>query len=121
MTDDRESPESVLERANNDVDRVAPVTYLDALRAAIRQRDEARTELKRLGDDFQSVWDSRDEVIQERERARLACNTYWHDLSRIARLCGMTDDEYPLKAVERVVKERDALLIEIARLRATKE
>jgi hypothetical protein len=82
-----------------------------------RERDEARSELKKTEDDFQSVFDSRDEVIRERERARQACNTYWHDLTRIALLCAQTDDEYPLKAVERLVKERDELLQRVETLR----
>ena len=47
---------------------------------------------------------------ERRDRVEQACNAYWHDLFRIAGLCGMTDDEYPLRAVERVVKERDELL-----------
>lgn len=51
----------------------------------------------------------RDEVAKERDRARLACNAYWHDLERIASLCERTADEYPLKAVERTVRERDEL------------
>lgn len=83
-----------------------------------RERDEARAELKKTEDDFQSVFDSRDEVIRERERARQACNTYWHDLTRIALLCAQTDDEYPLKAVERTVRERDEARAEVERLRA---
>lgn len=41
----------------------------------------------------------------ERERARQACNAYWHDLERIASLFERTADEYPLKAVERTVRE----------------
>jgi len=44
-------------------------------------------------------------LIEERERARQACNAYWHDLMRIASLCEQTADEYPLKAVERTVRE----------------
>ena len=86
-----------------------------------RERDEARVELKKTEDDFQSVFDSRDEVIRERERARQACNTYWHDLTRIALLCAQTDDEYPLKAVERTVRERDEARAEVERLRALVE
>ena len=81
-----------------------------------RERDEARSELKKTEDDFQSVFDSRDEVIRERERARQACNTYWHDLTRIALLCAQTDDEYPLKAVERTVRERDEARTETQQL-----
>ena len=72
-----------------------------------RERDEARAELVKTSADFHDVWESRDKVIEERERARQACNTYWHDLTRIALLCAQTDDEYPLKAVERTVRERD--------------
>lgn len=57
----------------------------------------------------------RDKVIEERERARQACNAYWHDLTRIALLCAQTDDEYPLKAVERTVRERDEARAEVSR------
>jgi len=80
-----------------------------------------REENRRLSDDFDSVWNSRDEVIKERERARQACNAYWHDLSRIGSLCEQSADKYPLKAVERTVREfraaiakRDALEARIA-------
>jgi hypothetical protein len=76
----------------------------DAMRLA-EERDDALAELAKTSTDFSSVWESRDEVIEERERARRACNTYWHDLTRIALLCAQTDDEYPLKAVERTVRE----------------
>jgi hypothetical protein len=77
---------------------------------AARERDEARDELAKTSADFHDVWESRDKVIEERERARQACNAYWHDLTRIALLCAQTDDEYPLKAVERTVRERDEAL-----------
>lgn len=41
---------------------------------------------------------------QTRENAlRLACNVAAADLTEAGRLCKITDDEYPLKAVERVV------------------
>lgn len=46
----------------------------------------------------------------ERDRATFAARASGADLLRIGVLCGMTDDEYPLKAVERVVAE-------VARLR----
>jgi hypothetical protein len=75
--------------------------------AVVRDRDEARDELAKTSADFRDVWESRDKVIEERDRARQACNAYWHDLTRIALLCAQTDDEYPLKAVERTVRERD--------------
>jgi hypothetical protein len=77
----------------------------ERLLEAERERDEARAELQKTRDDFSSVWESRDEVIKERERARQACNAYWHDLSRIGSLCEQTADEYPLKAVERTIKQ----------------
>lgn len=86
----------------------AKATVIDAAlihAKLIQERDEARDELKKIQDDFQSVWESRDTVIEERERARQACNAYWHDLMRIGSLCEQTDDEYPLKAVERTVRE----------------
>lgn len=47
----------------------------------------------------------RDEARAEVERVKLACNTQWADLERIASLCERTADEYPLKAVERTVRE----------------
>jgi hypothetical protein len=75
------------------------------LEEAERERDEARAELQKTRDDFSSVWNSRDEVIEERERSRQACNAYWHDLMRIASLCEQSADEYPLKAVERTIKQ----------------
>lgn len=103
----------------------AKATFIDAAlihAKLIQERDEARDELKKTQDDFQSVWESRDTVIKERERARQACDAYWHDLMRIALLCAQTDDEYPLKAVERTVRdfakslrERDEALAQVAR------
>jgi hypothetical protein len=78
----------------------------------VKERDEARAELKKSSDDFHDVWESRDKVIEERERARQACNAYWHDLSRIGSLCEQSADEYPLKAVERMVREFRAVIAE---------
>ena len=46
----------------------------------------------------------------ERDSLRLACNVFAADLTEAGRLCGIADDEYPLRAVERVAAERDALL-----------
>ena len=46
----------------------------------------------------------------ERDALRLACNVFAADLTEAGRLCGIADDEYPLRAVERVAAERDALL-----------
>lgn len=83
-------------------------TIADAWRTKVaeveRERDEAR--------------DEHDRVVEERERAHRACNAYWHDLERIASLCERTADEYPLKAVERTVRERDEARAEVERLRA---
>ena len=45
----------------------------------------------------------------ERDALRLACNVFAADLTEAGRLCGIADDEYPLRAVERVAAERDAL------------
>ena len=70
-----------------------------------RDRDEARAELKKTEDDFQSVFDSRDEVIREREQYLEARNRHWFDLSRIAGICTAADDETPFKAVERTVRD----------------
>ncbi len=86
-----------------------------------RERDEARDELAKTSADFHDVWESRDKVIEERERARQACNAYWHDLTRIALLCAQTDDEYPLKAVERTVRERDEARAEVDHWRVKAE
>ena len=87
-------------------------TAQKALAHAEHERDEARAELKKSSDDFHDVWESRDKVIEERERARQACNAYWHDLSRIGSLCEQSADEYPLKAVERMVREFRAVIAE---------
>lgn len=83
-----------------------------------RERDEARAEILRLKEiigrmkaeedqgvrDYLDLRDAADRALSERDRARDACNAYWHDLTRIALLCAQTDDEYPLKAVERMVQ-----------------
>lgn len=78
----------------------------------MRECDRVKDENRRLSDDFESVWNSRDEVIKERDRARQACNAYWHDLMRIGSICEQTADEYPLKAVERTVREFRAVIAE---------
>ena len=51
----------------------------------------------------------RDEARAAADRAAFAARTTGADLLRIGALCGMTDDEYPLKAVERVVSEVERL------------
>jgi hypothetical protein len=68
---------------------------------------ELAEELHRTGADFDSVWESRDVVIRERECAKQTSHAQWADLERIASLCGRTADEHPLQAVKRVVGERD--------------
>ena len=61
----------------------------------------------------------RDELKAEVERAKDACNAYWHDLMRIASLCEQTlDDPSTLDAVKRVVRERDEARAQAERLRA---
>lgn len=89
---------------------------LDALRLARRDLGEILAVIHRDGGhhtgehgvsqsvaDAHATWAAvvleRDKVIEERDRARQACNAYWHDLERIASLCKRTADEYPLKAV----------------------
>lgn len=64
-------------------------------------------------------------VKESLDRAKWACNAYYHDLARIGSLCEQTADEYPLKAVERtvrqfaeVIKQRDFIKAEVERLRA---
>jgi hypothetical protein len=67
--------------------------------------ERAEEEAAKSTIEWNELWESRDKVIEERERAKQACNAYWFDLSRIAGLCDQTDDEYPLKAVERRARE----------------
>ena len=62
------------------------------------------------------VTGERDRALAEVERLKLACSATGADLTEIGRLCGIHDDEYPLKAVQRVVAERDS-----ARAEAHKE
>lgn len=71
--------------------------------------EQAEAEVKKNSDEWHELWESRDKVIQEREQALQARNQHWFDLSRIAGICGATDDERTIKAVERVVNERDQL------------
>ncbi len=87
--------------------------------------EQAEAELRKSADDFHDVWESRDKVIEERERALQDRNRYWFDLSRIGSLCEQTADEHPLKAVERtvqqfrdVIRERDEARAEAASLKA---
>jgi len=102
----RERDEALAQVARREREHAALLeTAQKALAHAEAERDDLIAELQKTRDDFSSVWDSRDEVIKERERARQACNAYWHDLSRIGSLCEQSADEYPLKAVERTVRE----------------
>ena len=77
-----------------------PADALDAVLAALHQaRDVAGRAQQRVLD-----------LEAERDALRLACNVFAADLTEAGRLCGIADDEYPLRAVERVAAERDALL-----------
>lgn len=67
--------------------------------------------------DYQDLWESRDQVIREREEARDRANRYWFDLGRIERLVGATGSKETVRAVERLVKERDELLKRVETLR----
>lgn len=57
-------------------------------------------------------------VLDERNSYLLAANASGADLAKIGWLCGIRPDEYPLKAVERVVKELSAARVEVSTLRA---
>lgn len=63
--------------------------------------------------DAKTVLDTARSRIEELEgntrHLQLACNVSAADLITIGKMCGMTDDEYPLRAVERVVAERDSI------------
>lgn len=48
INDDWNRPKAILERAEDDVDRVAPLELRDALRQALLERDEACGELEVL-------------------------------------------------------------------------
>lgn len=110
-----------LARVKDEAERVTAA--LDERNVARSERDEARAECDHfkamLRERADSLLDARAEV----ERLKLACNAYWHDLARIGSLCEMTADEYPLKAVERtvrqfaeVIKERDEARIALRHL-----
>jgi hypothetical protein len=58
-----------------------------------------------------------EEAKAEIDRVKLACHLQWSDLERIASLCGRTADEYPLKAVERVVRQLDEARADVERAR----
>ena len=71
-------------------------------------------ELRRMLGHNRALLAERDEALNELATARAvagraaqAAQATGADLVHIGALCGMTDDEYPLKAVQRVVKERD--------------
>jgi len=74
-----------------------------------RKLDEAKAEVARRGREHEALLETAQKALAnteaERDRARQACNAYWHDLMRIASLCEQTADEYPLKAVERTIKQ----------------
>ena len=57
-------------------------------------------------------------VRAERDRYLLAAQTQGADLAEMGRICGIRDDEYPLKAAQRVVSERDRLAQQLAGLEA---
>lgn len=48
-------------------------------------------------------------LLQENARLAFATQALAADLRAIGDLCGMTDDEYPLKAVQRFVREHERL------------
>lgn len=87
--------------------------------AVVREREEARDQrdasfedveslngcLERATERAEAAEAERDEARAAADRAAFAARTTGADLLRIGALCGMTDDEYPLKAVERVVAE----------------
>ena len=60
-----------------------------------------------LAEKLDAAESERDEARATAERVTCAAQASGADLIRIGALCSMTDDEYPLKAVERVVRERD--------------
>lgn len=66
------------------------------------ERDAARAELE-VAKAFHDV------AVKERDRNLFTARTIGADLAEIGRLCGIKDDEYPLKAVRRVVDERNEL------------
>jgi len=86
----------------------------DRTMSAEAERDALRAELDRpKHETLRQLADAveRNAALKaERDALRLACNVFAADLTEAGRLCGIADDEYPLRAVERVAAERDALL-----------
>ena len=78
------------------------------------ERHMGRVHESSLTDVVTHLEDERDTATAVAQRAVFAAQTMGADLARIGAICGMTDDEYPLKAVERVVAE-------VARLRGEYE
>jgi hypothetical protein len=73
------------------------------------ERDTLREMLTKQEKYEAGAWLTVQELRNERDALRLACNVSAADLIEAGRLCWITDDEYPLRAVERVVAERDTL------------
>lgn len=87
--------------------RALDATGIDYALRCQRERDTAQREIATLRT-------RAEQAEAERERVAFAALTSGADLLHIGALCEMTDDEYPLKAVERVVAE-------VARLRGEYE
>jgi hypothetical protein len=83
-----------------------------------RRRAELATDTSKLRAENARLRAEAKKAGEERIQLRLAAGAAHADLSRIGQLAGQRDDEYPLKAAERVIAERDALAARIDELDA---
>jgi len=105
-----ETPQQRVSRWLNDplVD-LADTEIREAIRAVLAENASVSRAAGYLSD-LATWWVAKAEQAEaERDALRLACNVSAADLIEAGRLCWITDDEYPLCAVERVVAERDTL------------
>lgn len=102
------------------VDRCEPCD--DQLRARLaeveRERDDARLKLTTL---HRLTCEGYVSLACERDEAMAAADAWAADMHALAQRCGQTEDEYPRKAIERVLDDRQRAEAELERLRAVVE
>jgi len=126
---DWDSPEEILSRANDDVDRVAPLTYRDALRTVIKQRDDLqakldaelpaawREDLASLNECLDRAWRERDGLREENARLNtLLLSATGENQKRAEREARALEDWRDLRAENDRLKASRLPDVEYARL-----
>ena len=102
MSEQEQTPREIVTRWLNQVPPPVQSHIREAIWVVLGALEQA--EVARL----RAQWDA-GVLAGMRDALRLACNVSAADLTEAGRICGIADDEYPLRAVERVLAERDTL------------